>query len=458
MSLDWRSGGLDEFTEDVNLFIRAKTGDTLPEISAVEFFGVSTTAVNKDSDFRWNLISVAFDTLDTRWNVSSVVFDTVDLRQQLLASVIDTVRLDFNLAALAFDEVDLRSALVGRVVDTVDCQWNLRSLVVDAIDLRYNTLNAIVDTLDARYAVSQLATDTLQGMWNVRVLASDSIDTRWSAAQLVSDSFDARWDVLQLAQAAGNHVDLRWAMAGRVAELIDARWQLRQLTQKTIEARYSLTQLAAALVDSQWQLRQISSDSIDLRTGLRNLSTSSSDFRYSLDARVQQLLELSLGPIAQPVTDTLSLLWALGFDDVVTQLLARFERAKLKARSKNFDDQLKAKRRGTAQLTGKRTMSTQNQDFSMYENQSRTIEFTVYAESGAVLALTTETFEWKVTFNGVAVLSKVPTIVDAPAGKVRVRVEVADAVQAATYRHQLVMTSGSNVETVATGYMTVLEG
>jgi len=166
----------------------------------VTFKAETATAVGKDLDVQWNVLTTASDTLDIQWALLEIVHgDMFDSIHNVMYFVYPEEQTVWNVLTTASDDLQMVwNVAQPPVGKDIDMQWNVLTTASDDLQMVWNVLDigVVGNTISALWNVEQSISDTLDMQWNVFTTASDILDVQWSVIALVSDDIQLIWNVL----------------------------------------------------------------------------------------------------------------------------------------------------------------------------------------------------------------------------------------------------------------------
>ena len=200
------------------------------------------SAVQKDSDLRWDVIAAAMKDADFRWNILSSATKDVDLRWALLNAAQKDADFRWDIVSALQKDVDLRWDLISAILKDIDIRWDIESssTVVKDIDIRWSLLASLLKDADFR--------------WNVLNAVQKDSSLIWNLLAMVSKDVDLRWDVLSSLTSINKDIDIRWNLVASAVKDLSAQWDVLTSVSKDETLIWNIAIAAVRDIDLRWDI------------------------------------------------------------------------------------------------------------------------------------------------------------------------------------------------------------
>ena len=202
----------------------------------------SLSAVQKDSDLRWDVIAAAMKDANFRWDVLNSATKDADLRWALLNAAQKDADFRWDIVSALQKDVDLRWDLVSAILKDVDIRWDIQSssTVIKDVDLRWSLLSSLLKDADFR--------------WNVLQAVQKDSSLIWNLLAGISKDVDLRWDVLSSLTSITKDVDLRWSLVASAIKDLSAQWNVLTSVSKDETLIWNIAVAAVRDIDLRWDI------------------------------------------------------------------------------------------------------------------------------------------------------------------------------------------------------------
>lgn len=229
-----------------------------PRFFFVEGTAGGTTAVSKDNDLRWDVLSSATKDADLRWNVLSAAVKDADFRWNLVTALQKDSDLRWNLISSALKDVNLRWDMSGSVTKDGDMRWNILTALLKDADFRWNVVTALQKDSTLQWNLIAAVAKNSDLRWDILsslTAINKDIDLRWNLVASIFNSLTAQWNLLTSVQ---KDESLIWQVAVAVAKDYSLRWDITGAlasAQKDITMQWSLIAATSKDVTLQWTVQ-----------------------------------------------------------------------------------------------------------------------------------------------------------------------------------------------------------
>lgn len=186
-------------------------------------FDAGLSAVTKDSDLRWDVISAIQKDSSLRWDVLSAVQRDADLRWDLLSALSKDATLQWDLLSTLQKDSTFVWDLLAALSKDVDLRWDVQSTLSAVnrdLELRWDVLSSALRSLTAQWDVLTTVQKDENLLWDIAIAAAKDVELRWDLNIAAQKDVTMQWSVISTAQ---NTITLQWTVQSENAGVIATR-------------------------------------------------------------------------------------------------------------------------------------------------------------------------------------------------------------------------------------------